>query len=74
MYTVKSKKLLINCISDDMLRCATEKGYKLPCVSIKQYYSMKAEFIIDFKDNGIKKYSMNVLNDNNKVIAIYLID
>lgn len=75
-----SKKLTINSINDDMLKFVVGKGYKLPCVSIKQHYGKSAEFIINFENDNIINYEMNVFRDklidnkvNNIADYIYLI-
>ena len=58
---ITSKKLSINCISDDMLQLAIEKGYKLPSISIKRFYGQAAEFIVIYTKGVITRYEMNIL-------------
>jgi len=58
---ITSKKLSTNCISDDMLQLAIEKGYKLPDISIKRFYGQAAEFIAIYTKGIITRYEMNIL-------------
>ena len=66
------KTLSINCLSDDMLKCAAEKGYRTPCINIKQYYNNPAKFIINFKDNLPLNYELEISDNNGKFLALYL--
>jgi hypothetical protein len=68
---IERKKLTINCINDNMLNYAVAQGYKIPYVSIKQYYGLPAIFIIKYKNGIIHNYEMNIYNKN-KLIALYL--
>ena len=58
---ITQTKLTINCISDNMLQLAIEKGYKLPCISIKHHYGKAAEFIAIYTKGIITRYEMNIL-------------
>jgi len=70
---IKLKKLSINCLSDDMLKCAIEKGFKIPCISITKHYGKQANFYINYKKGHIFNYELNVLDKKGKAEAIYLI-
>jgi len=64
-----SKKLHINCINDNMIQFAINKGYKIPASSIKSYYGKMATFVINYKNNVIFNYEFEV-----KDTAIFLIN
>jgi len=70
---ITMKKLSINSINDDMLKFAENKGYKLPCVSIKHHYGKAAQFIVNYFNGNIIDYEMIVLGKNEKSESIYLI-
>ena len=73
---LKEKRTLeINCLSDDMLQCAIEKGFRIPVVSISHYYGKQAKFIEEYNKTGvISGYVLEVYNKNNKIVAIYLME
>ena len=59
-------------LNADMCKCATEKGYMLPCVSITHHYGKKATFTKRYEDGQPKTYELTVYNRNGKTEAIYL--
>lgn len=69
---ITKRKLTINCLSDNMVNCAIEKGFMLPVVSVKHHYGKPAEFIENYKDGTITDYILNIFN-RNKLEAIYRI-
>jgi hypothetical protein len=64
------KKLTV-ILNDDMVKFASEKGYKVPCVSISHYYGNKGVFDIYFKDNKPDRYELNIYNQNDDCISIW---
>jgi hypothetical protein len=68
-----NRKLSINCLSDNMIKCAIEKGYRIPVVSIKHHYNKAGTFIENYINNTIQSYELRVYNKN-KCEAIYLME
>jgi hypothetical protein len=69
---IVQKKLTVNCLSDDMIRCAQEKGYKMPCVSIAQHYRKSAIFVINYKENIISNFELIIYGNKGKMDTMYL--
>jgi hypothetical protein len=61
-------------LNDNMIEFAKEKGFKMPCVSIRQHYGKEAVFTIEYKDNVPKNYELRVLGKNGLAEAIYLMN
>ena len=70
---IAQRKLTINCLSDDMIKCATEKGFKIPIVSIKHHYNKIAIFVENYMNNIVQSYELRIYNKN-KCEAIYLME
>lgn len=69
--TIINKKLSINYLSDDMLKCAIEKGYKIPCVSIKHHYGKPAIFIQEYENGKVINNELQVMRKDGFADAIY---
>lgn len=69
---INSKRLTV-ILNDDMMKCAVEKGYKIPCVSISHYYGNVGVFKITYKDNLPDKYELEVQDKAGKFMALYLL-
>lgn len=70
---IKFKKLFVNCLSDKMLQCAIEKGFKIPCISIASHYGKQANFYINYENGEIFNYELNVLDKKGNAESIYMI-
>jgi len=70
---INLKKLAVNYLSDDMLQCAIEKGYKIPCISVKKHYGKPAIFYANYKNGKVQNYELNVLDEKGNNEEIYLI-
>lgn len=68
------RKRLTVILNDDMMKCAVEMGYKIPCVSISHYYGKKGIFKIDFKNGEPIRYELDIFDVNNKWQALYIIN
>lgn len=66
------KKLTVT-LNDDMLRCAVEMGYRIPCVSISHYYGKRGVFQIRYKDGQIIRYELDIYDKNDRWMALYSI-
>lgn len=77
-FTQKKRSLSINDLNPDMINCALEHGYKMPCVSVSHHFGKSAEFIENtdgnfeldiFKHNALVNGQIEGMNPT----AIYLI-
>ena len=44
-FTQRKRSLSINDLNPDMIKCAIEHGYKMPCVSVSHHFGKSAIFI-----------------------------